>query len=151
MKSFRRFFKKKGNIDIFFVVIICFIAIVIVVSFYIYDSQIAKTKRNVSYADEYTAWEWEQSSPATSAVQNSGEQIARPFSPQTSKTGTEIHHSSSSAEPSDYDIVYLSPSGTKYHARNDCGSLNPDTCRAVTLKEALAEGKHPCKKCYPNG
>lgn len=150
MKSFRRFFKKKENIDICFVVIICFIAILIVASFYIYDSQIAKTKRSVSYANEYSTWEQEQISPATSSAQNSGELITRPFSPQISQSGIESHHSDS-AESADYDIVYLSPSGTKYHSRNDCGSLNPNTCRAVTLKVAISEGKQPCKKCYPSG
>ena len=46
------------------------------------------------------------------------------------------------------EMVWLSATGSKYHSIPDCGNMNPDTAREVTLSQAEAQGYEPCKKCY---
>ncbi len=45
-------------------------------------------------------------------------------------------------------LVWLSATGEKYHRINDCGRMNPDRARQVTLEEALRGGFGQCKNCY---
>ncbi len=43
-------------------------------------------------------------------------------------------------------MVWISGSGTKYHSRSSCSNMkNP---WQVTVEEAQAQGRQPCKKCY---
>lgn len=43
-------------------------------------------------------------------------------------------------------MVWISSSGTKYHRRSSCSNMkNP---WQVTVEEAQAQGRQPCKKCY---
>ncbi|WP_443660973.1 ComEC/Rec2 family competence protein [Clostridium algidicarnis] len=45
-------------------------------------------------------------------------------------------------------MVWLSETGSKYHSINDCGRMNPDNARQVTLEEA--RGSYgACSKCDP--
>ena len=44
-------------------------------------------------------------------------------------------------------MVYVTPTGTKYHSRI-CGNGN---YTLATLSEALARGLTPCSKCYGSG
>lgn len=44
--------------------------------------------------------------------------------------------------------VWLSATGEKYHNKPNCGNMNPDKARKVSLSQALAEGRQPCKKCF---
>lgn len=46
------------------------------------------------------------------------------------------------------DQVWVSATGSKYHSRNNCGTMNPDTATQMTRSEAEAKGLTPCKKCY---
>ena len=46
------------------------------------------------------------------------------------------------------DIVWVSGSGSKYHSRNDCGTMNPDKASQMSKSEAELNGMSPCKKCY---
>lgn len=46
------------------------------------------------------------------------------------------------------DKVWLSATGQKYHKINNCGKMNPNTARQVTLEEAKSLGMEACKKCY---
>ena len=45
-------------------------------------------------------------------------------------------------------LVWLSETGTKYHAINNCGRMNPDNATQVTLDEAK-NSYGPCSKCGP--
>ena len=43
-------------------------------------------------------------------------------------------------------MVWISGSGTKYHSKSSCSNMkNP---WQVTVEEAQAQGRQPCKKCY---
>ncbi|MCA1073334.1 MBL fold metallo-hydrolase [Clostridium bowmanii] len=46
-------------------------------------------------------------------------------------------------------MVWLSATGTKYHSINNCGRMNPDNARQITLEEAKSGGYSPCSKCSP--
>lgn len=45
-------------------------------------------------------------------------------------------------------MVWLSATGDKYHAINNCGRMNPDKARQVTVDSAISQGFGPCSKCY---
>ena len=44
--------------------------------------------------------------------------------------------------------VWLSATGSKYHSIPNCGNMNPDTARQISLSEAQNRGYEACKKCY---
>ena len=46
------------------------------------------------------------------------------------------------------ELVWLSATGSKYHTIPNCGNMNPNKARQVTLSEAQAMGMEPCKKCH---
>lgn len=46
------------------------------------------------------------------------------------------------------DMVWVSSSGSKYHSRNNCGTMNPDNASQISKSEAELKGMTPCKKCY---
>ena len=68
-----------------------------------------------------------------------------------SKTSISSNSSSSSISTSKSDetseTVWVGKTGTKYH-RQSCGTLKGKGHK-ITLKEALAEGREPCKVCKP--
>lgn len=45
-------------------------------------------------------------------------------------------------------MVWLSETGEKYHNKPDCGRMNPNKARQVTLSEAQKAGYGACSKCY---
>lgn len=55
---------------------------------------------------------------------------------------------SSSAGTSPGTMVWLSATGSKYHSKNNCGNMNPEKARRVTLEEALSRGMGKCKTCH---
>lgn len=48
----------------------------------------------------------------------------------------------------DSTTVWISGSGSKYHSRSDCGTMNPDNAKQISRTEAEEKGMSPCKKCY---
>ena len=46
--------------------------------------------------------------------------------------------------------VWLSATGEKYHRIPNCGRMNPNKARQVSLDEAVAGGYQPCKNCFLN-
>ena len=46
------------------------------------------------------------------------------------------------------DFVWLSATGSKYHRINNCGRMNPNKARSVSLDEAIQKGYDACDKCY---
>jgi len=46
-------------------------------------------------------------------------------------------------------MVWQSRTGTKYHSIPDCGSMNPNNAKQITLEEAKARGLKPCSLCGP--
>lgn len=44
--------------------------------------------------------------------------------------------------------VWLSATGSKYHKIPNCGRMNPNKARKVTLKDAKSRGFSACSKCF---
>lgn len=52
------------------------------------------------------------------------------------------------SNPTTQASVWLSATGTKYHRIPNCGRMNPNRARKVSLSEARRRGYGPCQKCY---
>lgn len=46
------------------------------------------------------------------------------------------------------DAVWLSATGEKYHSVNNCGRMNPDKARQVSIEYAVSRGYEKCEKCF---
>lgn len=46
------------------------------------------------------------------------------------------------------DYVWISSTGSKYHSKPDCGTMNPDKATQISQSDAEINGYEPCKKCY---
>lgn len=61
---------------------------------------------------------------------------------QADTTAQASNNSSSTA------MCWLSATGSKYHSINNCGRMNPNNARQVTIAEAERQGYGRCKKCW---
>jgi len=52
-----------------------------------------------------------------------------------------------SEEPSD-QMCWKSATGSKYHSINDCGRMNPNKAKQITVAQAEKMGLEPCAKCW---
>ena len=72
-----------------------------------------------------------------------------PVSPDSFRSTDDTAASSDRSLPLPGDTpVWVSASGTKYHSRNDCGAMDPDKARQMTLEDAQREGYTACGRCY---
>ena len=46
------------------------------------------------------------------------------------------------------EMVWLSATGEKYHSKNNCGRMNPNKARQVSLEDAISGGYGKCTKCW---
>ena len=46
------------------------------------------------------------------------------------------------------EMVWLSATGEKYHSINNCGRMNPNKARQVTLEDAINSGYDRCSKFW---
>lgn len=46
------------------------------------------------------------------------------------------------------EMVWLSATGEKYHSINNCGRMNPNKARQVSLEDAISGGYGKCSKCW---
>ena len=46
------------------------------------------------------------------------------------------------------EYCWKSATGSKYHSINDCGRMNPDKAKRITVEQAERQGLEPCKKCW---
>lgn len=49
---------------------------------------------------------------------------------------------------SDSAIVYVSKTGSKYHTVPDCGQMNPDNAKSMTVAQPEDAGLTPCSRCF---
>lgn len=65
---------------------------------------------------------------------------------------TSSRQADTSAQPSNNSsstaMCWLSATGSKYHSINNCGRMNPNNARQVTIAEAERQGYGRCKKCW---
>ena len=53
-----------------------------------------------------------------------------------------------SSKPQIQSSVWIPATGKKYHRIPNCGNMNPNRARKVTLSQAKQRGYTACKKCY---
>lgn len=53
-----------------------------------------------------------------------------------------------SSKPQVQSSVWIPATGKKYHRIPNCGNMNPNRARKVTLSQAKQRGYTACKKCY---
>lgn len=63
---------------------------------------------------------------------------------KSGQNGSNAGGGKASENQSNGSMVYVTPSGKKYHLLASCGG---DNAYETTLEEAVSEGKTPCKKC----
>ena len=51
-------------------------------------------------------------------------------------------------EPGIIDYVWLSETGKKYHKIPNCGKMNPDKARRISLQDAINRGYPKCNNCF---
>jgi len=51
--------------------------------------------------------------------------------------------------PAPVVMVWLSATGSRWHAINNCGTMNPANARQISLEDARARGYTPCDNCNP--
>jgi beta-lactamase superfamily II metal-dependent hydrolase len=56
--------------------------------------------------------------------------------------------SSAAESQAQTSMVWLSATGEKYHSIPNCGRMNPDKARQVSLSDAIAQGYDACSKCF---
>lgn len=68
--------------------------------------------------------------------------ISEDTSSRQADTSAQASNNSSSTA-----MCWLSATGSKYHSINNCGRMNPNNARQVTIAEAERQGYGRCKKC----
>lgn len=87
--------------------------------------------------------------PANSeSIYNNTSDTATSISPLSEAETADSNAVNESVQQPVGEMVWLSATGSKYHRINNCGNMNPDKARLVTLEEALAAGMEKCTKCY---
>lgn len=76
------------------------------------------------------------------------EQLAVAQANQESNSSAQAAGQAGQSQPENEAMVYLSATGEKYHSIPNCGRMNPNKARQVSLSEAQAQGYEPCSKCY---
>ena len=68
--------------------------------------------------------------------------------PEPQKLTVAVHNAGRSVSLAPDTLVWLSATGTKFHRKNNCGTMNPDKARQVTAENAVNKGFDACERCY---
>lgn len=80
---------------------------------------------------------------------NSSSSTSKKSSSSSSSNKSSNSSSNSSVESTPVGgQVWLSATGTKYHSKPNCGRMDPNKARQISLSEAKSRGFEPCSKCF---
>ena len=68
--------------------------------------------------------------------------------PEPQKLTVAVHNAGRSVSLAPDTLVWLSATGTKFHNKNNCGTMNPDKARQVTVEQAVNYHYEACERCY---
>lgn len=93
------------------------------------------------------------SSTSSSNKKNSSSSTSNKKSSSSNSSSSNSSKSSSSSNSSVESTpvggqVWISATGSKYHNKPNCGRMNPDKARQISLSEAKSRGLEPCSKCF---
>lgn len=83
---------------------------------------------------------------ASTAMRNANLAASRSFEKTTNSDETTLV--SEQTKQADTQMVWLSATGSKYHSINNCGKMNPNKARQVSLEQAEKAGYAKCGKCW---
>lgn len=94
------------------------------------------------------------SSSSTSNKKSSSSSSSSSNSSKSSSSSSSSNKSSSSSSNSSVEStpvggqVWISATGSKYHNKPNCGRMDPNKARQISLSEAKSRGFEPCSKCF---
>lgn len=83
---------------------------------------------------------------ASTAMRNANLVASRNFEQTTNTAETTLVPEQT--KQADTQMVWLSATGSKYHSINNCGRMNPNKARQVSLEQAENAGYAKCSKCW---
>ncbi|WP_317316479.1 DNA/RNA non-specific endonuclease [Longibaculum muris] len=86
---------------------------------------------------------------SSSSSKSSSSSTSKKSSSSSSSNKSSNSSSNSSVESTPVGgQVWISATGSKYHNKPNCGRMNPDKARQISLSEAKSRGLEPCSKCF---
>lgn len=114
------------------------------------EKQAAETS-NVKEEQEQNAEKKSQKAAEENSPEATGEQTQKATSENSKKEAATTQNAASNSVSSNSNdssqTVYIGNTGTKYH-RQSCSTLKGNG-HAISLSEALKQGREPCKRCKP--
>ena len=112
------------------------------------DIQLFRTdvQGTVTVSSDGAELRWEQE-PCNDYIP--GEPADEETQPRPKNVGSGVQAAPAPESTEQETYVWISASGSKYHSRPDCGTMNPDLAVEMTEAEAAAQGYEPCSRCYP--
>lgn len=137
---------KKGGIKLYHIII--GLLVLAVIGYAAGGSNHQEDSRGVPTADAVA--EVTQAETPTEAEPPTEAETEAPTEPVTEVPAVTapIHGTDRTVSLPEGTLVWLSATGEKFHKVNDCGNMNPDKARQVTVEEAVAEGHDACENCY---
>lgn len=97
-----------------------------------------------------------KSSSSSTSSSNKKSSSSSTSNKKSSSSNSSSSNSSKSSSSSNSSVestpvggqVWLSATGTKYHSKPNCGRMDPNKARQISLSEAKSRGFEPCSKCF---
>lgn len=97
-----------------------------------------------------------KSSSSSTSSSNKKSSSSSTSNKKSSSSNSSSSNSSKSSSSSNSSVestpvggqVWISATGSKYHNKPNCGRMNPDKARQISLSEAKSRGLEPCSKCF---
>ncbi|MFR1686489.1 MAG: DNA/RNA non-specific endonuclease [Massilimicrobiota timonensis] len=97
-----------------------------------------------------------KSSSSSTSSSNKKSSSSSTSNKKSSSSNSSSSNSSKSSSSSNSSVestpvggqVWISATGSKYHNKPNCGRMNPDKARQISLSEAKSRGFEPCSKCF---
>lgn len=120
---------------------------------YTLNGKVAKTEfyNKSSSKSSSTSNKKNSSKSSSSSKKSSNTSKSSSSSNKSSNSNKSKSNSSSNSSVESTPVggqVWISATGSKYHSKNNCGRMNPDKARQISLSEAKSRGLEPCSKCF---
>lgn len=124
-----------------------------------FDNKSSKTstkKKSSSSSSSNTSSKKSSSKSSSSNKKSSNTSKSNSSSSTSKKSSSSSSSNKSSNSSSNSSVestpvggqVWLSATGTKYHSKPNCGRMDPNKARQISLSEAKSRGFEPCSKCF---
>lgn len=120
---------------------------------YTLNGKVAKTEfyNKSSSKSSSTSNKKNSSKSSSSSKKSSNTSKSSSSSNKSSNSNKSKSNSSSNSSVESTPVggqVWISATGSKYHSKNNCGRMDPNKARQISLSEAKSRGFEPCSKCF---